>query len=137
MNRNKLAAAPFVFLALTLILGLVFARSTGHAATDTRQVRVLTAGGTWQVEYAPGEYAYQIEYLAGDMFVTVEARFLGEDSKVVHSTTHTLVQNSRMSAQRTFHAGKVGDGVSTTAICFECGSGKARVTFGAAKDLKI
>ncbi len=121
------------------ILGLVFALAVilvaGVAASSGLQVRVLDQGDFWQVGFDPGEYAYEIEYLEGDMFVTVEAIFLDENQQEVRSITHTLVENSRMSAQRSFKSSTVGDQGSSSAVRFKCSSGRARVSFGSVEDI--
>lgn len=121
---------------LGLVCAVLFASTLGYAATSERHVRVLNQGDYWQVEYSPGEYTYQIEYLEGDLFVSVQAFFLDENQAVVYSTTHTLVENNRMSAVRTFKAAKVVEGVTTSAVRFECGSGKARISFGPVGTIK-
>ena len=126
---SKIAAAFHLILAL----GLCMAVGLGYASTPDRQVRVLNQGDSWQVAFAPGEYAYQIEFLEGKMFVSVDANFLDENDVVVYSTTHTLVDKNRMRATRTFAASQVVEGVATKAVRFECGSGKARISFGLAK----
>lgn len=119
-------------LALLLAVGSVSA--VGHAAVGC-QVRVLDQGDSWQVDCKTGQYAYEIEYLDGDMFVTVEAQFLNDDLQVVHTTTHTLVEDTRMTAQRTFAPDRIVEGAKASAIRFQCGSGKARISFGPADKL--
>ncbi|MGE4505018.1 MAG: hypothetical protein AB7D51_06690 [Desulfovibrionaceae bacterium] len=123
-----------VLLAVALLLAL--AGTYGLASTGDRQVRVLSQGDAWQVEFGQGEYAYQIEYLDGNMFVTVEAQFLASNSEVVYAATHTLVQDNRMSALRVFQAERVADGQKASGLRFHCDSGKARVSFGPAKSFR-
>lgn len=122
----------FISLNLALMLAASLVSSAGYASSGF-QVRVLDQGQSWQVGCDAGQYAYQIEYLEGDMFVTVEAQFLDEELEVVHTSSHTLVENKRMTAQRTFSAEEIFEGTKASAIRFECGSGKARVSFGPAE----
>lgn len=125
--RSLIMSLCFALLVATGVVATV-----GHAANAERQVRVLSKGDQWQVACIPGNNAYEIEYLDGDMFVTVEAQFLDETLAVVHTSTHTLVEHSRMSAKRTFEPDKLADGVKATAVRFQCGSGRARISFGSA-----
>lgn len=124
-----------ILAPLAMFLLLFMAGSANVGATD-RQVRVLGQGDAWQVEIGQGEYAYQIEYLDGNMFVTVEAQFLSPESEVVYAATHTLVQDNRMSALRVFRPEKVADGKKASGLRFLCDSGKARISFGPAKSFR-
>ena len=124
--------AVVVSLCFVLLVAASFASAVGHAASTERQVRVLSQGDCWQVACSPGDNAYEIEYLDGDMFVTVKAQFLDDQLAVVYATTHTLVEHSRMSTQRTFAPDKLAAGGKASAVRFECGSGRARITFGPA-----
>ncbi len=127
--KRKLVAA------LVLVLGVAVILVAGVFANSGLQVRVLDQGDSWQVLFEPGEYAYEIEYIEGDMFVAVEAVFLNESQQEVYSVTHTLVENSRMSVLRSFKTSGVGDGGKSAALRFKCGSGRARVSFGLAEDI--
>lgn len=125
-------------LPLLLLVGVFLALGVALASPEkSGEIRLLGADQVWKVEFPPGEYAYSIEYLEGDMFITVAASFLDQDAEVLHTSTHTLIQNERMAAHQTFSSDKVADKALATAIQFKCDSGKVRIRFGEAAKLEL
>ncbi|MGE4553891.1 MAG: hypothetical protein AB7D57_12325 [Desulfovibrionaceae bacterium] len=122
-------ATPKILLGAALLLALALA---GHALAvpGVRPAEmVLDRGQSWQLSFPQGDYGYTIEYLGGDLFVTVEAEFMDEAQHVVYKSTHTLVQDKRMSAEQRFSSDKVAEVWKTRGIRFVCDSGKVRITF--------
>ena len=120
--------------SLLILLFAVAALAAGSAlaALDQESASmVLDRGESWQLALDQREYHYVIEYLDGDMFVTVAANFLDERNEVVHTSTHTLVQDKRMSAEQSFQADKVADIWRARAVRFECDAGRVRITLQA------
>ncbi len=112
----------------TLAVAALVAGSALAALQQEGASMVLDRGESWQLALDPREYHYVIEYLDGDMFVTVAANFLDEQNEVVYTSTHTLVQDKRMSAEQSFQADKVADAWKARAVRFECDAGRVRIT---------
>ena len=116
-------------LLLLLLAALTLAAGTALASLQHREAStILDRGESWEQTLDQQEYHYVIEYLDGDMFVTVAANFLDDRNEVVHTSTHTLVQNKRMSAEQQFRADTVGDSRPARAVRFECDAGRVRIT---------
>ncbi|MDD4730601.1 MAG: hypothetical protein PHX58_01570 [Desulfovibrio sp.] len=88
---------------------------------------VLGQGDSWEHPLASGKYAYRIDYLDGDMFVTVNTQFLGPEGGVLLETSHTLVRDQRMSVQKHFRTESVSESKRPESIRFACDSGRVRV----------
>lgn len=120
------------YLLILLLAAVALAAGTALAALEQEGASmVLDRGESWQLALDKREYHYVIEYLDGDMFVTVAANFLDERNEVVHINTHTLVQDKRMSAEQSFEADKVADAWRARAVRFECDAGRVRITMRA------
>lgn len=89
---------------------------------------VLGTGEVWEHVLAPGEYAYCIDYLDGDMFVTVKTQFLGPQGGVLAETTHTLVREQRMRVRKEFRTERISEQAEPQCIRFACDSGRVRVS---------
>ncbi|MGE4290766.1 MAG: hypothetical protein AB7E32_01025 [Desulfovibrio sp.] len=118
----------FFRYAQSLFLILAFAGAAFAVQGTTPDQIVLNKGDTWEHALEPGEYAYRIDFLDGDMFVTVKTQFLGPEDTVLAETTHTLVREQRMSVRKQFRTEKISDLAEPQRIRFACDSGKARVS---------
>lgn len=128
MAASRHRTAGFLFGAL-LCLALALGGSALAVPATHPEAKVLGRGQSWQVTFPQGDYGYTIEYLSGGLFVTVEAEFMDETQRVVYTSTHTLVQDKRMSAEQRFSADNVADVWKTRGIRFVCDSGTVRITF--------
>ena len=114
---------------LLLLAAMILAAGSALASLQREELtRILDRGESWEQVLDQEAYHYVIEYLDGDMFVTVAANFLDEKNAVVHTSTHTLVQDKRMSAEYSFQADKVADAWKARAVRFECDAGRVRIT---------
>lgn len=117
---------------LLLLAAMILAAGSALASLQREELtRILDRGESWEQVLDQEAYHYVIEYLDGDMFVTVAANFLDDRHEVVHTSTHTLVQNKRMSAEQQFRADTVGDSRPARAVRFECDAGRVRITLKA------
>ncbi|WP_155887646.1 hypothetical protein [Paucidesulfovibrio longus] len=123
--------------AQSLILILAFAGAAFAVQGAEPSQSVISQGGVWEHPLAPGEYAYCIDYLDGDMFVTVKTQFLGPEGNVLAEATHTLVREQRMSVRKQFRTEKVSDLAEPQRIRFACDSGRVRVSLLPADSEKL
>lgn len=128
-NQNKkLTRLRIVRLSCAAVAAVLLVCSVAFAVKDASVGEtVLKQGDIWEHRLDSGEYAYRIDYLDGDMFVTVSAQFLGPQGGILMETSHTLVRDQRMSVQQNFRTDAVSDSAAPERIRFACDSGRVRV----------
>lgn len=118
----------FINYLQSLLLVVAFAGAAFAVQGSAPSHSVLNQGDVWEHQLTPGEYAYCIDYLDGDMFVTVKTQFIGPGGDVLAEMTHTLVREQRMSVRKQFRTEKVSEQAEPQCIRFACDSGRVRVS---------